>query len=236
LGALCAALVGCGGGAPLLHGAHVLAPGDTAQGAGFSGTFALGDAKLAARSQRPAEQSAAIDALAPSVAPWVNARVGIDGDNEAGLTYTGRTARLDARHAFVDEKVALSVGAGASAVLRGREEQRDSVAGSARAPWGFGFDVPIVVGWRSTAGVVTVWAGARGGFETLHADASSAIALEMQRMYAGGLVGLSVGFRHVHGSLELDASYQRVSGSFAGDDVKLSAFTLAPGAGLILNF
>jgi hypothetical protein len=84
--------------------------------------------------------------------------------------------------------------------------------------------------------VVTFWAGARGGFETLRADASSPIALDLQRAYAGALVGMSFGFRHVHGSLELDAAYQRVSGSYAGDDVKLTALTLAPGAGLILSF
>lgn len=238
VGAAVAALLaaGCGGGAPLLHGAHVLATGATAQGAGFSGTFTTGDARLAARSTRVAEQAAAIDALAPSVAPWVNARVGIGGDNEAGLTYTGRAVRLDVRHAFEDDDVALSVGAGASAVLRGRDEQRDQAGNTTPAPWGFGFDIPVLVGWRSSAGVVTLWAGARGGFEKLGADASSAIDLALQRWYAGPVVGLGLGFRHVHGALELDTYFQSVSGSFAGDDVRLSGVTLAPGAGLILSF
>src|SRR5258708_26793699 len=90
--AACSVVVaGCAGGGPLLHGAHALGPGATAQGAGFSGTFATGDVKAAARATRSADRDAAADAIAPGVAPWVGARVGIGGENEAGLTYTGRS-------------------------------------------------------------------------------------------------------------------------------------------------
>lgn len=227
----------CGGGSPLFHGAHVLNPGATAEGAGFSGTFTTGDAKAAARSPRAAERSAALDALAPRVAPWVNARVGIGAESEAGLTYSGRAVRLDARRAFEDGAVALSVGAGASAVLRGGDSQRETTGTSSTwGPWGYGFDVPVVVGWKSSAGVVSLWGGVRGGFEKLTADRSSAIELDLNRWYGGGLVGLGLGFRHVQAALELDAYYQGVSGSFAGDDVRLHGVTLTPGAGLIFTF
>jgi hypothetical protein len=167
----------------------------------------------------------------------VNARVGLGAQNEAGLTYSGRAVRLDARHAFENGAVALSIGAGASAVLRGGDAQLETTASTSTfGPWGYGFDVPLVVGWRSTASVVTFWAGARAGFEKLMADASSSIALDLRRWYGGGVVGLGLGFRHVEGVLELDAYYQGVTGSFAGDDVRLSGVTLAPGAGLVLNF
>ena len=155
---------------PLLHGAHVLSRGDTAQGAGFSGTFAVGDAKAAVRSTSAADQRAASDALSGS------------------------------------------------------------------APSGFGFDVPLLVGWRSTAGVVTLWTGVRGGFEKLSADSSSATALDLRRWYGGGVIGLGLGFRHVHGAIELDAYDQSVTGSYAGSDVRVTGVTLTPAAGVILSF
>jgi hypothetical protein len=171
------------------------------------------------------------------VAPWVNARVGLGSQTEAGLTYSGSAIRLDARRAFEDDALAVSVGAAASAVVRGTDAQRETTGGgSAWGLWGYGFDVPVVLGWRSTAGVVSLWVGARGGFEKLMAGASSSIALDLRRWYGGGVVGLGLGFRHLQGALELDAYYQGVSGSFAGDDVHLKGVTLTPGAGLIFSF
>jgi hypothetical protein len=165
----------------------VLAPGATAQGAGFSGTFTTGDARLATRSTRVAEQAAAIDALAPSVAPWVNARVGIGGDNEAGLTYTGRAVRLDIRHAFEDDDIALSMGAGASAVLRGREEQRDQTGTVTRAPWGF--DRRRFSSVAEHVGVVSAAEARR--IRKSGADASSAIDPALQRWCGYGVAGLT---------------------------------------------
>jgi hypothetical protein len=219
-----------------LHGAHTLALGDTAQGAGFSGTFALGDARAAVQSARATEQRAALDALAPGVAPWVNARVGIGADSEAGLTYTGRAVRFDARHAFEFEETstAFSIGAGGSAVLRG--EERTAPDGVVVAPGGFGFDVPLLFGWRSTAGVVSLWAGARGGFERISASPTPASEVDLRRVYGGGVIGLGLGFRHLHGAIELDSAYQRVSGSVYGADIRLNGITLTPAAGLILKF
>ena len=55
--------------------------------------------------------------LGPGISPWVSARVGLPHANEAGLTYTGRSLRLDGRHAFsLGGAWALSLGLGASAV------------------------------------------------------------------------------------------------------------------------
>jgi hypothetical protein len=218
----------------LLHGAHTLASGDTAQGAGFSGTFAVGDARAAVQSSNENVHRAALDALAPGVAPWVNARIGIGAESEAGITYTGRAVRFDARHAFEDDSTAVSIGAGASGVLRG--DERTAPDGVTVAPAGFGFDVPILFGWRSSAGVVSVWAGGRAGFERVAANASPASEIELRRFYGGGVFGFGLGFRHVHGAIELDGYYQHVSGSMGGGDVRLSGLTLTPGAALILKF
>jgi len=230
---------GCGGGAPLLHGAHALDVGATAQGAGFSATFATGEARRAVGLERdsaangatPGAQAAArsqavLNSMSPSLAPWVSARIGISGDNEGGLTYTGRGIRIDVRHAFEDDDVALSIGGGASGV------HTDEPSG----PTGVGFDIPVIAGWRSTGGVVTLWAGARGGFEKLVAGSAAGTGLDLRRWYGGSVVGMALGFRHVHGALELDAYYQSLSGSWAGQDVKVAGVTLTPGAGLILTF
>jgi hypothetical protein len=180
-------------------------------------------------------QRAALDSLAPQVAPWVSARVGVGFDSEAGITYTGRAVRLDARRAFdLEDSTAVSIGIGGSAVLRG--EERPGPDGVVVAPAGFGFDVPILFGWRSTAGVVSLWVGGRGGFEKIGADSTPASSIDLRRWYGGGVVGLGLGFRHLHGAVELDAYYQSVSGSMGGDDVHFTGATVTPAAGLTLSF
>jgi hypothetical protein len=113
-------LLGCGGGAPLMHSAHVLAPEQMEVGAGFSSEFRLAPTKTEADplSERMLDQIA----FAPGLAPWVSARLGFEDQFEAGLAYTGRTVRLDLRHAFtLGEPTALSLGLGASGVLPGAE-------------------------------------------------------------------------------------------------------------------
>lgn len=111
------AFAGCGGGAPLLHPAHTLNPGDVAMGAGLSGRVALlpPDAPPGLDAE---EAAAGLEALtvAPAIAPWVSARIGLEGANEGGLTYSGRAVRLDGRHAFGLGTPTLSVGLGASVV------------------------------------------------------------------------------------------------------------------------
>src|SRR5262245_57662550 len=101
---------GCGAGAPLLHGAHALPEGTVTLGGGASGTFARGglsgdlDAARAttvpgtpssqARNTTYARGALAAAAAPSGVAPWVGARVGMKYDFDAGITYTGRTARI----------------------------------------------------------------------------------------------------------------------------------------------
>ena len=269
LAASVAGLAGCGGGAALLHGAHVLPEGTVSMGAGASGTFVVGDASKAIADARattapgiasvPGNDATytrgalAVAALGPGVAPWVGSRIGLLGDNEAGITYSGRTARIDARHAFQSESFALSTGAGASAVLshRGSGSSGDLGGLDLDGTSGWGIDVPLLAGWRSQSGIVSLWAGPRGGYEKLGgtlglvlpsgagAPAGSATTtgdVSVERIYYGGVVGLSVGFRHVHGALELDAYGQRVAGTLAGIDAKATGLCLSPAAALIATF
>lgn len=261
-------LAGCGGGAALLHGAHVLAEGKTTVGAGVSGTFLSGEAARDLADARavplaagdgsalpPPEASAdsyargaaTVAALGPGVAPWISARVGLPYDTEAGLTYTGRAVRLDARHAFQSERLALSVGAGVSAPVMSQAASGSQLSGLsfAHTPGtsSFGVDAPVLVGWKSQSGLVSFWTGPRFGYERLRAEASFATqsplqvgALSLERVYYGGVFGMALGFRHLYAAIELDASRQSFSGEILGSELSSTAFTLAPAAALVAKF
>lgn len=240
-----------------MHGAHALDRGTMTAGAGLSGTFDNGGASSAMREARQvtaqgnpdgrvasARGDAVVAAFAPSIAPWIGARVGLPSSNEAGLTYTGRAVRLDFRHAFEDGQLAISIGAGATALLSGHSQDGATAGTAIHLGLGsMGADVPVIFGWQSDAGIVTLWAGPRAGFERLTGDATIGANdsppsgnLDLLHWYAGGVAGLRLGFRHLHGVLELDTCYQTVDGSVAGIDVHVSGVTLAPAAALIATF
>jgi hypothetical protein len=204
-------LTGCGGGAPLLHPAHVLPPGEVMVGGGLSGELALRPLQSTASPNLGTLQDLAV---APGVAPWAAGRMGLEGSNEAGLTYAGRSLRLDARHAFpLGSKATLSVGLGASAVMAKRPEDADG-----GGVYGGGADVPVLLGVRSTGDLYALWFGPRVGFEILSGrlqpDPTSLADVQAKHFYAGLTAGARVGFRHVHLALELNASYHYADGSF----------------------
>lgn len=273
----CAPLLGaCGGGAPLLQTAHTLPADAIAFAAGTSGHFMLGDladanADLDGASARPggatsdaqrnrfAQGALARFAVAPGVAPFVAGRAGLGNHNEAGLTYTARSLRLDARHAFEWPKVALSVGAVAIGALpRAGDRPGEYVDASRSAlglrsaelvsPRGYGLELPVLFGYRSSADVVKLWTGLRAGFERDEFDitvvespdtvvASNANAT---RLWAGGLVGFSVGLAPIEVRVELDAAYERASGDLlTGEsklDVSVEGVSLTPAMAISAEF
>jgi hypothetical protein len=237
----------------------------------MSGNFVVRERMLRANySPLPPEAQAGIESairqssFAPGVAPWVGARVGIGGNNEAGLTYTGRSVRGDARHVFGDEKWALSLGAGASAVLSHIENGTPQTTIGADPATkdqnvitssGWGLDVPVLVGYRSTASVAQIWLGARGGIERLNGDfaplgssqVTSGLRYELRldqsvmRYYGGGLLGLAVGFHPIWVALELNVAYQfaAAEGELPGGgraSLDMSGVTIAPAGALIGKF
>ena len=108
---------------------------------------------------------------------------------------------------------------------------------------GWGVDVPVLVGSSSRAGIASVWGGPRAGYEKLGGTIELATesprrsgALDAARWYAGGVVGLSLGFRHLHGVLELDAYYQHAKGSLAGYDADVAGVTISPAAAIVGAF
>jgi hypothetical protein len=265
----------CGGGAPLLHPAHTLPADQISAAVGTSGHFVLGDlarakADLADAAADPGGASTRDEryrfvqgalaelAMAPGVAPYVAARAGLGNHNEAGLTYTARSLRLDARHAFEWPSLAVSVGlAGIGALPRVVDRPKDGLdeAGGAglrtmdvESSRGYGLELPLLFGYRSSADVVKLWAGLRAGFErdsyyvTIveapdHAFASDA---EATRLWAGGLVGFSVGLAPIEVRVELDAAYEMAEGSLAAAggklEAELSGWTLTPAMAISAKF
>jgi hypothetical protein len=186
--------------------------------------------------EQAALEAAMIEAsAAPGVAPWVGARVGVGATSEAGLVYSGRALRLDGRHAFESREVALSLGAGLSAVFA---EGRDD------PPFGFGLDVPVLVGYRSDASLVQAWVGLRGGYESISGSLDpdelgrfERHEFDAQRLYGGGLFGLAVGVHPLRVAVELGLSYFEVSGSTpASPETKAQGLALTPAGALIGHF
>jgi hypothetical protein len=235
--ALAVSLVACGGATPLLHGAHVLRPGFVEVGAGVAGEVGL--RPLAETGQAGALQELAVS---PGVSPWVGARVGFAGDNEAGLAYTGRSVRLEGRHAFtLNNAMALSVGGGLSAIIA----HELGHALDASSVYGAGFDVPVLLGLRSANGIYELWIGPRGGLELMRGQLGTADIgqtdetiepAKAAHVFAGGLVGLRTGFRHVHVAIEGSFLYHHAAGTLGDTHMSLSQLSITPGAALQIEF
>lgn len=250
-------LAGCGGGAPLLHSAHALAPGKTAFALGVSDRLVLGDEKnaLDAAQQRPNGAPAAPGdarygqgiAVAvtegPAVAPYVSARVGIPGSNEAGLSYSGQALRADARHAFEWEHSALSAGLGITGRGLG-QSSLDLPGADLDHAHGFGLDLPLLYGYRTDADLISVWAGVRGSVDqwsgNVALDERQAFALSVKRIAAGPVLGLAVGLPPFWVAAELEVDYAHITGSLDRPgtryDAALSGWSARPAAALIAKF
>lgn len=273
-------LCACGGGAPLLHPAQPLPPDTVSFGAGVSGQFTsastdevidrgraaaagpLGDPTTA----RAYAEGALTEALlGPGISPWVAARVGLPGANEAGLTYTGRSLRLDGRHVLpLGGAWALSLGLGASAVLlhpdsSGPNDQ-PTAAGGASSPAEFGLDangwggdIPILFGYQPLDGFVDLWMGARAGFERISGElrsqldepAAARFDAEGSRLWAGALAGLSLGVPPVWLRFELAGTFHRLTGEVTSGggtpelpfgELDASGWSLAPSGAILGKF
>lgn len=271
---LAALLVGCGGGAPLLHPAHTLPEGDVTFAAGSSGKLALGDladadqrlddaaaipsgATTSEERRRFVEGAIARFAMAPGVAPFAAARVGLGQQNEAGLSYLGRSLRIDGRHAFEWPNVALSVGlAGTGALARAGDKPPREVAApdsgfrsvDVTSLTGYGVELPVLFGYRSSADVVMLWAGLRAGFERDTFDVALVEAPNEQfatsgaatRLWGGALVGFAVGLPPIQVRTELDVAYESAQGHLltgTGElEVDVAGWSLTPALAISAKF
>jgi hypothetical protein len=260
------ASAGCAGGTPLLHPARTLPSGEIRAAGGLSGQVAVGSI---ANDLRAARNDAAANpngpgapgsnetyargalvaaAIAPGLAPFVAARVGIGGEAEGGITYTGRTARIDLRRSFeIGGGMSLSIGAGGSGALYGRQQGSTLPNVDLSKLRGYGADVPALIGWESGAGIYRAWAGLRSGFEHVSIENLTSepkgtafgldpVTLSATRYYGGGLIGAAAGFRHVHVALELGVQYAAVDGQFNQTNVKIHGVALTPASAVWWDF
>jgi hypothetical protein len=236
-----------------LHPAHTLPTGDVTFAAGTSGRFALGGL-------RRSEKDLVDVAVAPGVAPFVAGRVGLGDHNEGGLAYTGRGARLDARHAFEWPSVAFSVGGAAIGTFAnsGRQSNpsEEPTGGAARtlrleSVTGYGFELPMMFGYRSDADVVKLWTGLRAGFDRYGYNASEIegeifvdrprrVSGKATHYWGGGLVGFAIGLSPIEVRVEVDAAYESArgkvvtpSGELTGD---AAGWSLTPAMAISAKF
>jgi hypothetical protein len=182
------------------------------------------------------------------LAPFVAARVGIGAQAEAGIGYTGRAVRIDVRRSFdLTAHWALSVGAGGSVALYGHQDGTDLPNVDLGQMHGVGADVPVLVGYESDAGLYMLWLGARAGWEQVEISEVTSqpgattfgpipISLSATRLWAGGLLGVAVGFRHVHVAMELDVSYANIAGDYNQTHAQVQGVLLAPATALWWTF
>lgn len=256
---LALALNVCGGGNPLLYPAQVLPAGQTAFGAGLSDRFVLGPERSAldyARERSVTAATAPADARytrgvlvalaeGPALAPWISARVGIQGTNEAGLSLTGQALRADARHAVEWDQTAFSAGIGVSARGLGRSPVELPGAELNRTT-GFGLDVPLLYGYRTDADLISIWGGLRGAYD--HWSGKVALGnpedstLSATRLSAGPMVGLAVGVAPIYVAAELELDYSHITGTLdqpapsAHDEASINGWALRPAGALIGKF
>ncbi len=242
-----------------MHPARTLNAGDVRAAGGVSANFAVGslgtDRNAAAaevgglqgapQNDPTYARGALVQAMvAPGLAPFAAGRVGIGAQLEAGLTYTGRGARLDLRRSFSWDRVSLSVGGGLSYLFYGSEPGGALPFVDLSSIHGYGADVPVLIGWDSGARLFMVWAGVRAGWD--HAEISaltseppapnSEVELSGTRFYGGGVAGFAAGFRHVHVALEFDVAYQTISGSYIEAHATLSGLSATPAGALWIDF
>jgi hypothetical protein len=259
-------LTGCAGGSPLLHPARALPQGDIRVAAGFSAHAAAGEAADALKNARNqaatqpnevpgapgtnepyAEGALALAAIGPGIAPFVGGRVGVGDNYEGGIAYTGRGARIDMRKAWDSGRVSFSVGAAMRGVFYGRQTGATIPAVDLSQLRGYGADVPLLVGWESTGGLYRGWLGLRGGWDHVRIEQISSepkspmlgsppTGLVANRYFGGALVGLAVGFRHVHVALELEATYQVIDGRYNATEATLSGISLTPASAIWWTF
>lgn len=185
----------------------------------------------------------ALAALATGIAPFVGARVGLGKEWEGGVAYTGRGARIDARRAFSFGNWALSAGAGLQGTFAGGSSSTKLQGVDIGQLRGFGFDIPLLVGWRSQGGLYQWWAGPRGGYAhhfissvTTSPQIGGPVPLDADQIHLGGVLGIATGFRHVHVALEIEVGWQHLDGKLGTIKGTVDGLALVPASAIWFDF
>jgi hypothetical protein len=255
----------------MLHPAQPLPSGVTSLGAGIGSHWIGGQASQevdATRLRIAAAQGGSLELApaalvaaavwSPGLFPWVNMRMGLGAESEAGISYAGRKARVDGRHALIFGRWAFSMGLGATIGIAHPSDFNSagtSTLGSAEPLSGLdtsgvrslGADVPFIVGWHSTADIARLWIGFRPSYEHAYGSLTSnfplpAATLDFRSdvLSLSGLAGLAMGLRPLFIALELGFGDSRAHGSLLGNSTtpiggsaSVSAFSFTPAAALI---
>ena len=261
----------CAAGLPLLHPAQPLPPGVTSFASGVGSYWVGGQAhrdletaraQLAASpdstSEIPPAATFASAVWSPGLFPWLSARIGLGNYNEAGVSYTGRRARLDARHALLVGRWAFSLGLGVVPGLShptAFDSNGVSTFGATEALPGLdtsgvrsiGCDLPLLVGWHSSADIARIWLGIRPSYEHGYGtvswnSSSSSTKLDYQSDVASltGIAGLAMGLRPLFLALEVSFGDARAHGQLtratdqsSHGSATMSAYSLTPAASII---
>jgi hypothetical protein len=224
---------------PSLAPARPLAPGRVEVGVGSAAAL------MATNSARGARRALARTALSPAVVPWVSPRVGLPESNEIWALFSGGSTGLGARHAWVGESWALSVGL--EGAWLNRETPHQAQTAALQPEWranGWQASVPVVVGWQSDTNLVSLWAGVRGRFARFRATAEGGEGGTLDDRVAGGFAGLSVGVHPLWVRIELLAEYHNArlhslragSSSLGLGPGNFEVFSLTPAGALAVRF
>ncbi len=221
---------------PLGHGAHALSKNKSVFAAGMAGTLvAEGGIERRVSSLVAAAQRLESWSVGPGVSPWVSARTGLGNGFEGGVGASARSIRLDGRKSFERGSAALSIGLGVSAIMAERPGDEPNNSGV----FGGGFDVPVLLGWHSSADLYALWIGPRLGGELVGGGIAAdgeGVEVSGRHLWFGGVAGVRVGLRHLYAVFELDVAHHLADGFVGEDAFEVEAFTFAPAAALAVSF
>jgi hypothetical protein len=230
---------------PLGHPAHTLPSGKTTLAAGVAGRVLASSTPTSGGGEPLQIQQIQDLAIAADMSPWVAARAGLGNAFEAGVSATTRAIRIDGRRAFGSDRLALSIGIGASALMAARP----AGGPDANGVYGGGFDVPILLGWRSSADLYAAWIGPRVGAELFSGvlgttTSNATTSVSGRHLSMGGTAGLRAGLRHVYAVAEVHLAYHLAEGTLTASDgvtsrvtfVGLTGFSVTPAGALVVSF
>jgi len=131
-------------------------------------------------------------------------RVGISRTMDLGVTASPWLVRPEWRimHELSDEQSRFSLSAAVMPYAGWVATDSDATARRR-----YGLELPLIIGFDA-GGVYEAWAGLRLAADYTHGQA---VPMQNTRVWAarvGPVLGVGLGFRHVHGLLELSALYE----------------------------
>jgi hypothetical protein len=220
-------LIGCAPALSSFSGARTTPEGHGDVAIGASARAPLGD--LA----RPSDQPIVGLTSPGGIAPAGFFRVGIDRSWDLGVLVAGTTGRLELRvsHPLSTAAYVLAGVSGYGGYVR-RDQDPEGPGDGFRA----GGLVPLVLGINA-GGIFEAWGGLRLGYEHAQGTLDAMTVSGDANAFRGGLVvGLAIGFLHIHALIELAADYEYWRGQLAGVTFERQGIALVPGFALRVRF